>query len=204
MKKRVALALSAVLVVAIVLVVAPWQVNESRVPPGTEQILKQIHSAMLTYAGDWRGKYPPMSRNPGAFIPDMDAFGLGSVFGRLYGMHSKILFVGVPFAKCCTFVHFIEQLWAVPYRQQRHFQGKVLENGVEVERKCSHFAKPQDGSVVADFQPLETLLRNENYLKETEVDGGTVGVAETRYVFQCARKLLSENMESLITRTGEK
>ena len=75
---------------------------------------------------------------------------------------------------------------------------------MEVERKCSHFAKPQDGSVVADFQPLETLLRNENYLKETEVDGGTVGVAETRYVFQCARKLLSENMESLITRTGEK
>ncbi len=134
---------------------------------------------------------------------DMDAFGLGSVFGRLYGMHSKILFVGVPFAKCCTFVHFIEQLWGVPYRQQRHFRGKVLTNGVEAEQKCSHFAKPLDGSVTADFEPLETLLRNENFLRETEVDGGTVGAVETRFVFQCARKLLSENVESLITRNKE-
>ena len=133
----------------------------------------------------------------------MDAFGLSSVFGRLNGIRSKILFIGVPFYKCCTFVHFIEQLWGVPYREPRYFTGKVCEHGRISEVRCSHYARPADGSVVADFVPLETLLRNENYLSEVEVDGGKIGVVDAGYVFQAARKLLSENVESLIERKAK-
>lgn len=133
----------------------------------------------------------------------MDAFGPDSVFGVLNGINSKILFVGVPFWKCCTYVHFIEQLWAVPYRTMRYFLENVYIAGRPIQATCLHFAKPLDGTIEADFMPLENLLRQEGALRETEVDGGKVAVVDAAEVFRCARKMLDGDIEALIKRRAK-
>ena len=49
-----------------------------------------------------------------------DSFAANSVFGRLHDLRGKLVFFGVPF-EVCTFVHYIEQAFGVPYRYLKEF-----------------------------------------------------------------------------------
>lgn len=136
---------------------------------------------------------------PSGFLrTDNDAFGQHSVFGVLHRRGGKIVCLGVPFWKCCSFVHYVEQCWGVPYRQLKVFTGKVLVDGKEEWRTCSHFARPLDGSVNADFRELERRLRESGAMQSATVGRGEITCVSADTVYQTAWKMLDDDPYSLV------
>lgn len=137
---------------------------------------------------------------------DMDAFGQHSVFGVLHRedcrpyLAGKILCFGVPFWKCATFVHYVEQCWGVPYRTMKVFTGKVLVDGNEQWQTCSHFARPLDGSIVADFRELENRLRENGDMKVASVGNGEITCVSANAVYKTAWTMLDDDPYSLVER----
>jgi len=154
-------------------------------------------------SGTWRTAHPMFSHScnerSSAFLQtDNDAFGQHSVFGVLHRLGGKIVCLGVPFWKCCSFVHYVEQCWGVPYRTMKYFTGKVVVDGKEEWRTCSHFARPLDGSVNADFRELERRLRDSGAMRTMIVGQSEITCVSADDVYKTAWAMLDDDPYSLI------
>ena len=75
-------------------------------------------------------------------IDNQDSWGKDSPFAYLYEHHGKQINLNVPFNKCITFQHYVEQCINAPYRYKKFFMGKYVdENGNELERIYSMFVR---------------------------------------------------------------
>lgn len=113
---------------------------------------------------------------------------------RLYKMHDKNSFVGdTPFdflckaknskmicldvnlTHCFTFVHYVEEIFQVPYRFLKNFTAQYIdENNNESTRTYSMFVRYLDRKVDVDFTGLENQLLEQSKMYKENIDGVTV------------------------------
>jgi len=130
-------------------------------------------------------------KRKGYFSSDLskDCFGQGSIFEKAHKKNAKIFFFGAPF-QSCTFVHYMEQLFNVPYRFYKTFTGKIKLRGKLYEDKYGYFVKYLNKNVKLD------LTRFKNYLLENKlIKKVNLGHAEILQI--CSDRLVEEGMKVL-------
>jgi len=120
-------------------------------------------------------------------------FGKGSVFDRLAAVNGKVVCFNVMFQKCCTFVHYIEELYGVDYRYMKAFNGKMILDGVESHVQAVNYVRDLDRDVNSDFDEFAALLMEKKILKSSSIPGGKIYLYPCRETFELGKKALNEN-----------
>ena len=128
-----------------------------------------------------------------------DSFGKGTIFDTLLLRNAKIILLGVSLREC-TFMHYIEQMHAVPYRFLKTFHGIVKDHGREEEGDFTYFVRPLDGSVENDMTKLEPVLREKTLLHEARVGGASVASVAVADLFSTGMAALDADPYFLLTK----
>lgn len=122
-------------------------------------------------------------------------FGKGSIFGKIHGMNCKIVFLGVPFHKSCTFIHYIEEMHKVPYRYMKKIRGKIIADK-KYEDEFDFYYKY--ACFFNSFIGLERHVVKKGFLKEVRVGHGTISMIEPNKLFEEGCKLLDQDIYFLL------
>jgi len=120
-----------------------------------------------------------------------DSFGEGSIFDYIYKNDYKIAFVNTSF-HYCTFIHYIEQAYGVPYRYIKKFSGNTIKNGISKETECYFFVR-KDGNEV-DLSSFQMHLFNKKILEKYFFDNITITIGSAKEIFSEGIKLLDSNV----------
>jgi len=121
-----------------------------------------------------------------------DTFGQGSVFEKFHKLNGKLVFFGTPFHEACTFIHYIEQMYEVPYRYMRQYKGKIIKDGKEYEDEFSFYYKYS--FFYTDMLNLEKHLKENGLLKEVKAGDGSISVIESDSLLKEGLKLLDKDI----------
>ena len=89
--------------------------------------------------------------------------------------NSKMICLDVNLTHCFTFVHYVEEVFQVPYRFLKNFTAQYIdENNNESTRTYSMFVRYLDRKVDVDFTGLENQLLEQSKMYKENVDGVTV------------------------------
>tara|TARA_Y100000310_G_scaffold333939_1_gene412544 strand:+ start:1010 stop:1927 length:918 start_codon:yes stop_codon:yes gene_type:complete len=120
-----------------------------------------------------------------------DTFDENSIFGKLHKLNGKIVFLGAPF-QSCTFIHYIEQMYEVPYRYMRTFKGKVIIGGNEKEEEITFYNKHD--VFFSSFSKFEKYLLEKGLMKNMELGAGNIRVVECKDMFDEGYKFLDKDI----------
>ena len=121
-----------------------------------------------------------------------DTFGQGSVFEKFHKLNGKLVFFGTPFHEACTFIHYIEQMYEVPYRYMRKYKGKIIKDDKEYEDEFLFYYKYS--FFYTDMLSLEKHLKENGLLKEVKAGEGNISVIESDNLLKEGLKLLDKDV----------
>lgn len=126
------------------------------------------------------------------------SFGEDSLFDRLFRRDAKIVFFGAGFI-ACTFIHYVEQREAVPYRFLKRFTGPVSRGGIVREGAFDFYVKHLDRGIVTDLDRLERDLASAGELRRVvSASCGTVLQSSCRAVHRTAAAGLRQDPHYLL------
>lgn len=127
----------------------------------------------------------------------MDAFGPGSVFEKMHQVNAKLVFLGARFHSC-TYLHYVEQCFGVPYRFQKKFSGQIRTAAGDEMIECTYLVRPLDQDVFLDTQKLENALAVAGVMTRTGFGAGDIMTVSAVDLFNVATALLKEDIYSLL------
>ncbi len=127
------------------------------------------------------------------FNTGKDSFGEDSIFEKLHENKGKLIFFGAPF-QSCTYLHYIEQAYGVPYRYIKTFKGTIIDGDEEYEDECTFFVRDLDKNVQLDTTRLEKHLLDSGLMKCTKVGGGNIMVIDAGALYDEGFKLLKKDL----------
>ena len=131
-----------------------------------------------------------------------DSFDEDSIFGKLHARNAKILLLGVPFRLACTYVHYIEQRHAVPYRYLKEFKGIVKIGGQEIPTSCTYNVRYLDRNINTDLSRFEVRLLGSGIMRSDRIGCGDVQIVEAEALFEDGRRLLDQDIYGFLERKG--
>lgn len=109
-------------------------------------------------------------------MDNQEAFGTNSPFAYLRNNDAKQLTLGTDVAKGITYFHFVEQQLRVPYRHQKFFMGKYVDEFGNVENRVySQFVR--DISINYEFVLSDEFLEREKAIRISFCNGWKVSLA---------------------------
>jgi len=153
-----------------------------RKQPGVSRTCHPLFSAAI-----WGGRRSELLRI------EKDSFGQESIFGKIYKLAGKIVFLGASF-ESCTFIHYVEQMHGVPYRYLKAFRGTIRANSEECVDECTCFVRDLDGHVVTQLARLEDHLLRNNLMKRVPLGSGQILTIEADRLFSEGCKLLDRDI----------
>jgi aminoglycoside 3-N-acetyltransferase len=117
--------------------------------------------------------------------------GSGSIFEKLHSFKGKILFFGCRFITSCTFLHFIEQRYNVPYRYSKFF--KMTKNNKEFEFYVRSIERLSFKKYKKKTQ-IEIDLLKAKILKSTKCKNTIISSCETDDLFKFVTSKLKKNI----------
>ncbi len=123
-----------------------------------------------------------------------DSFDENSIFGKLHKQKGKLLIFGSPFDTSCTYLHYVEQMYCVPYRYSKTFKGKVRKDGHDYEDECSFFVRYPGGDVIFDKHKTERLLLDSGIFKVRPLGGARIMMADAEALYNEGFRLLDEDI----------
>jgi aminoglycoside 3-N-acetyltransferase len=130
---------------------------------------------------------------------DYDTFGGNSVFSELCKRKGKIVFLGAPF-QSLTFVHHIEQMRTVPYRNLVKINGKMLACGKVSDCEIEYYEKYS--CFFTSLAKFEDCLIKKGIMKKIKVGCGSLMVADSVKMFEEGSALLSKNIYFFLRNDG--
>jgi len=127
-----------------------------------------------------------------------DSFDKNSIFGKLHEQKGKILFLGAPF-QSCTFIHYIEQMYGVPYRYMKKFSGIIKTKDFDYSDNYSYFVRDLEKKKnELDLSRLEKFLLQNNILKSVFIGNGRVLLINSEQLYLETWDLLDKDIEFLL------
>ncbi len=126
-----------------------------------------------------------------------DSFDSESVFGKLHRMKGKLLFLGAPF-QSCTYLHYIEQKFGVPYRFIKTFKGEIHDGVRTYKDECTFFVRDMEKDDFCDTSRLEKYLIKNGFMKEVILGAGRILMIEAETLFDECWKLLEKDINYLL------
>ena len=125
-----------------------------------------------------------------------DCFDRKSIFGKLYKKDAKLLFLGAPF-QSCTYMHYVEQMFKVPYRYMKTFKGKI-SNGTEYEDEYTYFVRYLDSNVDSAIEKAGKHLLDNGFMKKKRLGSGEILLIEAKVLYREIFKLLKKDIFYLL------
>jgi aminoglycoside 3-N-acetyltransferase len=152
--------------------------------PGACRTIHPIHSVSVLGA---QAEY---------LVSDIDAssFGEMSIFEKLVRLKSVNISLGTEFEGGATFLHYIEELAKVPYRNYVEIKSKVFNDAnKEVEKKFKYFARLKNN----DYEWENNWpVVFDDFIKERLIDVRKIGPAKIMYSnMHCAGNYLLRKLE---------
>lgn len=126
-----------------------------------------------------------------------DSFGKDSIFDKLYKNNAKLIFLGADFHSC-TYLHYIEQSFKVPYRYIKTFKGIIKDGCKEYEAAYDFFVRYLDKNVVLETERLKNHLIKNKMMKCEKVGSGSILCVGARDLYDEVFKLLKEDIFYLL------
>ncbi len=122
-----------------------------------------------------------------------DSFGKGTIFEKFHKQKGKLVFLGAPF-QACTFVHYIEQVYGVPYRYLKNFHGVIKNGDKQWEDDYTFFVRKLDMNALADLDRLENYLLEKQIMKEVKLGNSRIYCVDSEDLFAEGKKLLDKDI----------
>ncbi len=127
----------------------------------------------------------------------LNPFGEDSFFERFYKKKGKILCLN--FDAGTTFVHYVERKCNVPYRTDKEFISRVIENGISQQKKSYHFVydlnKPGDA---AEFTRLHQICLDYGIAKTATLGKGTILIESSVELYNIIEETLKKRPRFLL------
>ncbi len=156
-----------------------------RKQPDVNRTIHPTHSVAIC------GRHKDMLLNIGK-----DSFDKASIFGKLHQMNGKIVFLGVPFHKACTFIHYIEQIHGVPYRYMKKIEGKIINGNKKYEDEFDFYYKY--ACFFNSFLNFEKHLLKKGLIKEVKIGHSTISMIQCDDLLKEGCKLLEKDIFFLL------
>jgi aminoglycoside 3-N-acetyltransferase len=126
----------------------------------------------------------------------IDSFGIGSGFDLLYRNNAWLICLGCTFV--VTFIHFIEQQFAVPYRTFKKFDARIERDGVIATEEVSYYVRDYSQPNEVNWAALRKKLQDDGLLKFGEI--GRLGVygLRTHDLYNYCSKLIKDDPRGLL------
>lgn len=127
----------------------------------------------------------------------LDSFGENSIFDKLYKNNGKLLFLGADF-HACTYLHYIEQSFHIPYRYVKVFNGTIREKSREYSAKCKFYVRYLDKNVILETERLKKYLLDKKIMKCVKLGGGYILTVGAQDLYNEVFKLLEKDIFYLL------
>tara|TARA_B100000212_G_scaffold340827_1_gene322391 strand:- start:224 stop:1045 length:822 start_codon:yes stop_codon:yes gene_type:complete len=129
----------------------------------------------------------------------LDGFGWDSPWGRLHRINSKIMNLGYGIrADGFTFMHYIENMFGVPYQYNKPYNIKTFNNGIEVKKLYTLSVRYLDYDIEYDYKYVKDKLIKENIIKNINLGSAEALLCDSCTVFEEVCKILSINRYALL------
>lgn len=95
------------------------------------------------------------------------SFGPDSPMARMCDLNAKILLISVDWG-VVTFFHYVEELFQVPYREFKTFEGDISSNGLISSESWRMFVRPLGSGVENNFDAFGTRFLKTGLSKKAE------------------------------------
>jgi aminoglycoside N3'-acetyltransferase len=127
------------------------------------------------------------------------SFGPGSDFDHLLAADFQLLLLGTSLTEGATFIHHMEAVAGVPYRQWMGLQRRCVdEDGVQVSRTCQYFGRPPGVRIDENFDVLEPELLAEGTMRRVDTHFGASRMVSLRDLFDCGMAALRRDPLALV------
>ena len=118
-------------------------------------------------------------------LENEDSWGVGSPFDFLYQNKAKWLLFDITLDQGYTFVHHVEQLGNVPFRYQKSFTAKYIDDSNRVsERTYSMFVRDLDIDAQQGFAEMEEELVGLGIEKQSTINGIVYSIVDVKSSLQ--------------------
>jgi aminoglycoside 3-N-acetyltransferase len=125
------------------------------------------------------------------------AFGWDSPFGQLHRQNGLILCIGVDL-KAMTFIHYVEQLFGVPYGYTKEWSAQIFKDGKLVDNQFFAFVRYRDAGVNYNFDHFQQLLLAQGVARVMPVGYGHAVAVRSADVFDAAIAALKKDIFTLL------
>ena len=127
------------------------------------------------------------------------SFGPGSDFEAFHEAGFRLLTLGCDFLKGASYVHHVEAVARVPYREWRELPRRiVLEDGRLAEGRCRYYLR-KDRSVVENFSVVGAALESAGRLRRARCPLGSSTLCDLAAVHETTLKLLRADPYAVVT-----
>ncbi len=113
-------------------------------------------------------------------LNNRSAFAADSPFGYLYEANAKNLFVGIDYKHAFAFVHYVEEIVGVSYRQFKDFTGIYIdEQGRQTNETYRMYVRDLNSNAITIIHPkIDSLLAESGYYKKYSFNDVYVGLID--------------------------
>lgn len=126
-----------------------------------------------------------------------DSFGDKSIFQILHKNNGKLLFFGADF-HACTYIHYVEQSFKVPYRYFKPFKGIIKNGNDQYEDECTFYVRDLKINPMLDTTILKKYLIDNEYMKESQIGYGKALLVSASDLYTQGKKLLKNDINSFL------
>ena len=117
--------------------------------------------------------------------------------------NNKFLFFGAKPTECFTFMHYVEDIYKVPYRYNKEFTGNVIKNGI-TKKETYILCTLYDTVIPSVDISFQNNLENKKILKRLPLGEKELMIIKGKSAFEEIKKCFDRDINILLARPYDK
>ena len=117
--------------------------------------------------------------------------------------NNKFLFFGAKPTECFTFMHYVEDIYKVPYRYNKEFTGNVIKNGI-TKKETYILCTLYDTVIPSVDISFQDNLENKKILKRLTLAEKELMIINGKSAFEEIKKCFDKDINILLARPYDK
>lgn len=128
-----------------------------------------------------------------------DCFGKNTIFDLLLNYNAKIVCIACDLERI-TFVHYIEQMFKVPYRYTKTFKGNIVKNKKKYKIATKYYVRNLKENYKTDLSILERHQSSKKHINKVKFDRFYFKSISAKNFHNSCYKFLKKNVYSLVSK----
>lgn len=127
------------------------------------------------------------------------SWGKESVLEWLSKYNAKICVIGIPWKYGCSYFHRFEELYEVPWRYFKKFNGDLLKDGKYIDKITENkYSSPLGIDFKYDYSPIVKLMSKNDIIKKGNDDVFPIQSSTTSEINQICKKFFENNPWNIV------